>query len=125
MNDALREHVTGAGFVLTLGKTHIQSMVELEWRMRASERGHDPRDPGSTIGPLNRFFVPAAGGLQSRGLVWHDLRYDGTRPKRRPLHKEWGFTKAGELVRDLLVEAGIWQEYAATLPALPRRKKAA
>ena len=30
MNEALRDHVTSAAFVLTLGKTHITALVRLD-----------------------------------------------------------------------------------------------
>lgn len=128
MNDAFRDHVTSTGFVLTLGRTHIDSLVRLWWRVEASKRGYETEDDRGAfpnIISLGRFWIAAMGALQGRGLVWHKWEnaksYNGG--KRKPWHQVWGFTPAGELVIDLLKEAGIWQEVVGTLPELPRKKR--
>ena len=128
MNDLFREHVTSVGFSLTLGKTHIAALVELDHRLRLNLR-----DPFVSYGAyvehrprhLPRAFahsVTGHNGLIGRGLVEHIVearrkpgeRYGSMTPRRC-----WRITPAGRMVINLLKEAGLYQEYAAYLPPLP------
>jgi hypothetical protein len=112
VNEALREHVTSNAFVLTLGKTQIAALVYLDACIRS--RAYIP----TRGGPWSH-FVPGIQGCQRRGLVTYC--YDDKWPSKRPgshLGRHYTITKAGRLMRDLLKEAGIWQEYEDALPRL-------
>lgn len=122
-NDLLRAHVTRVGFDLTLGKTHIAALVYLDEAIRRQEhiptRVQDLRFGGSGLpsGHLARAFSCWATGVHGcidRGLVIHHYRED-----KQNTHPGWHYTitAAGNLVIQLLQEAGIYQEYAAALPA--------
>jgi hypothetical protein len=110
MNEALRQHVTRVGFDLTLGKTHIAALVYLDVCIRNRTYMRVDGRPWS-------HFAGGVNGCIARGLVEH--HYAG-RPTRRGqidhMGRHYTITKAGRLVRDLLKEAGIWQEYEAALP---------
>lgn len=68
--------------------------------------------PGDFIGDLKRSatpyinsnFVPVIKRLEARGLVWHDYIEPRIAPKGHRYHK---LTRAGELMCDLLIEAGL------------------
>ena len=102
MNEALREHVTRVGFNLTLGKTHVQTLVVLDIALKANRHWHDRG---------RNLFVPAVQGLERRGLVEH------TYPSKSglPVRRIWRITKAGRFVLGLLKESGLYDEYAATV----------
>lgn len=104
-NETLRQHVTGTAFLLSLGKTHITALVVLDHGIR-----------NKTGGPTNySHFITGVHGLKDRGLIEHhhvDMR--GRRAKDH-IGRHYTITKAGRLVRDLLKEAGLWQEYEAGL----------
>ena len=40
MNEALRDHVTSAAFVLSLGKTHVAALVRLDLELAAEVQVH-------------------------------------------------------------------------------------
>lgn len=137
MNQALRDHVTSAKFVLTLGPTHIANLVQIERRLRHNKTLEEEIKAGTFLKndppeghPLRRTFrLPGFPGLVARGLVTHRMPTDH---KWRP-SDIWTITPAGWAVITLLVEAGIWQEYSDALPAIPaaeekptaRRRRAA
>jgi hypothetical protein len=82
-NPAFAEHVTGQCFVLTLGKTHVAALLNFH-------EGHQNRDRMARCSLLNR-------GL----ITEHNLKND---------HPWWPtvkLTRAGALVVELLIEAGI------------------
>jgi hypothetical protein len=110
-NPVLREHVTRVGFDLSLGKTHIAALV---WIDMENKRRHHIRMNGA---PWN-FFVTGAMGLQARGLVAHTPPPRGCDRDKWHLGRSFRITPAGRLVRDLLKEAGIWQEYEAAFPVV-------
>jgi hypothetical protein len=136
MNEALRDHVTSAVFVLHLGKTHIAALVMLDLEL-AHERNIDARKAGK----LMRCDVTARNGLASRGLivhVWpeHEAKYKRPDGAGRLVYSEdwpdkvkpaerWHITRAGRLVIELLQECGLYDEYApAFLRLLPAAKEA-
>jgi hypothetical protein len=110
-NSVLRDYVTDSSFVLTLSRNHINTLVTI---------AHNDRDHKS-----RRDFVNPGNGLIRRGLVNHVSHAKKTRTKQvptgrtnetRPVYRGsynaelncyWRLTKAGWLVYDLLVEAGI------------------
>lgn len=115
MNQALREHVTRVGFDLTLGKTHIAALVEVNeiWAkdLHCVAYGR----------PWSHFAGGGVGGCVDRGLVWHQF-HDARgvpEPKRPKPSEYYGLTTAGQYTVGLLAEAGVWQEY---LDLLERHK---
>lgn len=120
INEALRAHLTRIQFDLSLGKTHIACLVWVEYVNRTDSYIDTHKIPDFGMRRTFGLNMAAAVGLLERGLIWHDPQ-PSEDMKGREVFKGWakvyGLTKAGELVRDLLKEAGIWQEYAAMLPA--------
>lgn len=113
-NEALRAHVTRVGFDLTLGRTHIASLVYLN---ESIERGGYIKTTGMA-GALARsfsFFASGIRGCEDRGLTIHHYN-----PDRRDegLGAHYTITRAGQLVIELLRESGLYAEYAAVLPVL-------
>ena len=104
-NALFASHVQSVAFHLTLSRTMIDALQivrDADW----SEM------PGS-IGKMSR-WVPATNSLERRGLIFHDWR-EGW-PKGHAIYQ---LTKAGELVCDLCVEAGLMASQAN------RKRKAA
>ena len=90
INEQLKEYVTSTVFSMTLKKTHIWALVKAKEGYQQNKREVDP-------GYLDMFSIPAVKNLISKGLV---------HPK-----SGWQLTRAGELVVELLKEAGIYQEF--------------
>ena len=116
-NDLLRAHVTRVGFDLSLGKTHIASLVYLAECLRQRRYVPTGRDHIASIGHRRAFshFGSGIGGCIERGLVVHHYRAD-KKGANDGLKWHYTITPAGKLVVSLLKEAGIYQEYAAALP---------
>lgn len=118
-NRAFAESTTGVAFCLTLSKRQCNTML----RLREHERLHGKPDTlGRTTeqcfadGPANINIVQTdnLNPLLLRGLVsWH---FDS---KGRPCGFQ-GLTKVGELVADMLREAGLSIENTNTLSVLKR-----
>lgn len=136
INPLLREHVTSAAFVLSLGKTHVAALVRLDLELAAEVRLRPSslRIGGVPHARLHSHDIPGRDGLVRRGLVAHvyelnkhkyvvkpgdDSRYvvGVVDLDRMPVGQCWNITRAGRLVADLLKEAGLYQEYAG--PLLP------
>lgn len=136
MNEALRDHVTSAAFVLSLGKTHVAALVRLDLELAAEihlhTRQRDFADRGH--GRLHSHDVSGRNGLIDRGLIIHVFeqnkhkyivkpgdksvyRVGAVDHDRMPVGQVWNITRAGRLVCDLLKECGLYQEYAG--PLLP------
>lgn len=137
INEALRAHVTSAKFVLTLGATHIAALVGVERRLRDNRTLEEELASGQLLirnpaqaHPLRRAFrhdTTGMAGLIARGLVVHHHPHEGGHPDgwtRVKPSEYWTITPAGWAVVTLLQQAGIWQEYADALPAVPERKAA-
>jgi hypothetical protein len=124
INEALRAHLTRIQFDLSLGKTHIACLVWVEYVNRTDSYVDTHKIPNLGMRRTFGLNMAATVGLLERGLIWHRPTSSEEFAKTVKEHgafKGWaevyGLTRAGELVRDLLKEAGIWQEYAAMLPA--------
>lgn len=124
MNQVFAEATTGVAFVLTLTKRQCNTLL----RLRAHEQqfgkpdrlrcmqSPDERDNGPAS--INVVQQDNLSGLRSRGLVfWH---MDGER-----MSGFGGLTRAGELVADMLLEAGLSIEATNTLSVLKRLDRAA
>lgn len=133
-NPLLREHVTSAAFVLSLGKTHVAALVRLDLELAAEVRINAFRLDAGEHRRLHRNDITGVTGLISRGLVVHVyeqnkhkyvvkpgdksiFRVGAVDSDRMPVGQCWNITRAGRLVCDLLREAGIYSEYAG--PLLP------
>jgi hypothetical protein len=136
-NPMLRAHAVG-GFSLTLGVTHIAALVvvdatiqrrdgSLNEAMAAHRTGGDPwaesKMPQGT--PWNH-FVPGIRGVLGRGLLeetaaWRQHKLRHPIPQGDPAYygfprwRYYRFTAAGKAARALLVESGVWQEWATEL----------
>jgi hypothetical protein len=117
INAALRDHVTGSAFSLTLRKTHISTLAYLDWRLAQDKSANEFCRDGDYVGLP--FFVSGVSGLIRRGLVLH---FDPYPPRTDTSHAKFSefyqITEAGRLVIGLLIEAGLWQEAAAAYPAV-------
>lgn len=110
-NGVLRDYVSDSSFVLTLSRNHISTLVTIAINDRDYNKVRD--------------FVSPGNGLIRRGLVNHARLAKKSRVKQVPtgrinetaprfrgseyaeLNCHWRLTKAGWLVYDLLVEAGM------------------
>lgn len=127
MNELFRDHVTSVGFNLSLGKTHIAALVELDHKLKLNlPLGYQGIDYSVAVrgsrGRLPRAFahnVPARIGLEARGLVEHLISMGDHDWRHLTPRQVWRITPAGRLVINLLKEAGLYQEYAGYLPPLP------
>lgn len=102
VNDLLRAHVTSYGFVLTLRKTHVAALVQLDMCIR------DAKYRRAVVKP--DMFITGIHGLVSRGLVTHHFKM-GVKHDRG-LKPHYTITPAGRLVLALLKEAGMYQNAA-------------
>lgn len=125
MNKVFAEATTSTAFLLTLTKRQCNTLL----RLRAHEQKFgkpdklralqpkDERDDGPAS--INIVQHDSLTGLRSRGLVfWH---HDET----GRCAGFGGLTKAGELMSDLLAEAGLTIENTNTLSVLRRLDRAA
>lgn len=124
MNQVFAEATTSTAFLLTLTKRQCNTILRLRAheqmfgkpdRLRCMQTP-DERDSGPAS--INIVQQDSVSALRSRGLVfWH---MDGER-----MAGFGGLTKAGELVADLLLEAGLSIETTNTLSVLKRIDRAA
>lgn len=118
VNDALRAHVTRVGFDLTLGKTHIATLVWIDQLLKAHPTEQADRRFYGGMHPAFRWHATGSHGLIDRGLV--EFTHVDTIRKRPgqhvPARRIWKITKAGRLVINLLKETGIYQEYEQLIP---------
>lgn len=122
VNAALREHVTSVGFSLTLTKSQLRGLVFLA--LCHSGRINDSYYPDHGE---RGWYVTAAKGLIVRGLVEHVYPprwFKGSESewKNRDTHKGrpitpadfYLLTQAGDLVVQLLAQAGLFTDIADT-----------
>lgn len=109
-NHRFRDFTTRTAFNLSLGTTHIKALVIVH-EAYAKDRDLTSRSEHGII--FDSHFVPGVQGCIKRGLAWHEApeRYGAKLPS-----EVYGLTKAGELMVELLKEAGIWQQYVADMP---------
>jgi hypothetical protein len=115
INTALRDHVTGSAFTLTLRKTHISTLAYIDWRLANDTTINEfvTADSYHTI----PHFVAGSNGLIRRGLLLHSYPYPPRTDTSGARFSEfYEITRAGRLLIELLKEAGLWQEYAAAYP---------
>lgn len=116
-NAALRQWARGISFTIAMGRRQVFTLISLHL---SAEQQHGKATLVGSMHRHMRSFVVSAGCLVDRGLVdahvWTDerVRRDAGRLKTKQL---WQLTRAGELVIDLLKEAGIYEEVRAELEA--------
>jgi hypothetical protein len=116
-NEALRAYTTSRAFVLDLRKTHIETLVYIDWVLELEAAGKHRIDPSFWVRSPS-LFATGAPGLERRGLVehlWQPAKGEGP-TNERPFSDFWRITEAGRLVVGLLKEAGLYDEYAACWP---------
>lgn len=91
-------YVQSVAFTMTLSK----NMVDMLEAVRDYQTGQKLYEQGD--GRIQTHTVPLLHSLSRRGLVWHD--YVSPAPAGHRYHK---LTRAGELMCELLVEAGLIQ----------------
>lgn len=118
MNSVFAEATTGVAFVLTMTKRQCNTLLRLWAHQQQSGLSGSGR---SLDGPANINIVQVdnLSGLKARGLVfWH------TDSRGQP-NGFGGLTKAGELMAQLLLEAGLSIEATNTISVLKRLERAA
>lgn len=121
-NQQLHEYVTSGVFTMVLHKSHIALLEHVylfqnRTMMEASITGH-----GSPL--LRRTWVPASHSLQSRGLILHRPE-DGMLSNGTKLRDVYKLTKAGQLMIELLKEAGLLDPGLKRLKADRKNKASA
>lgn len=103
MNNQFKEYVTDKSFSLSLSKGQIKTLYWLIINDRESMI-HDSRS------------VSYLQGLERKGLVYHDRRLANLSIQAYIARGEsaWKVTKAGALVYQLLIEAGMVKEKQKT-----------
>lgn len=109
VNNLFRENTTGISFFLALGKTQTTALVLCDLAREHNEVG---------FASAYSRWVPGIHGCRQKGLVEHhpEVLKDGQRPSWAEIYT---FTRAGELVLDLLRVAGVYQEIAGTYRLRP------
>ena len=111
-NVTLRDYVQRSAFDLNLGRTHVAALVYLDLCIQ-----NDPRHVNVPDGrSVYSNFIDGSRGLERRGLVVHHWTRDkrtGYSAKGTKAH--YTITRAGQLVIELLKEAGLYDEFRAPL----------
>lgn len=126
-NAVFAEATTGVAFVLTLSKRQCNTLLRLkahESQYGKPARNNVDRPRDGTLDTSAPAYIGVVqtdqlSSLKNRGLVfwWTD-------GQGRP-HGFGGLTKAGELMAELLIEAGMTIEATNTLSVLKRMERAA
>lgn len=124
-NEALRQWARGVSFTIAMGRRQVYTLISLHI---SAERKYGI-GVNSLIGDYHRHmrsFVTTTNCLVDRGLVnphvWHNEKLRRERDGTHSVRELWQLTRAGELVIDLLKEAGIYDEARAELEAADRPK---
>ena len=120
-NPTLRGYVTRVSFDLSLSHTQVEALVWLDL-MRHHPMSERPRNPAIRfpIAHDSTWFVSAARKLEAKGLVVHRFRKgDAT----QTWNEIWSFTRAGDLMVDLLHEAGLYEDVASRMPEIEQRRR--
>lgn len=112
VNTSLRQWARGVSFTIAMGRRQVFTLVSIE----ASKDVQASLGVRMLIGDRHRqmcSFVTSARCLVDRGLVIPHVWLSETLRKESHKHKTselWQLSRAGELVIELLKEAGIYQE---------------
>jgi hypothetical protein len=122
-NDALRQWARGISFTIAMGRRQVYTLIALHL-------SQDKPSEGMMFGDRHRHlahFVTSMHCLVDRGLVvahvWHDetlRRKSHARGAGVTYGQLYRVTRAGELIVELLREAGIYEEVRAELEAADR-----
>lgn len=126
-NEALRQWARGISFTIAMGRRQVFTLISLHI---SAERKWATGITHGLVGNQHRHmnsFVVSTNCLVDRGLVnahiWHSekLRLE-SHTGCHPVRKFWQLTRAGELVIELLKEAGIYDKVRAELETADRPK---
>jgi hypothetical protein len=123
-NQALRQYVTRVSFDMSLSNNQIETLVYLDLMRHCEESDRSlyaqSREApyGHPIAHEGRYFVAGANKLKQKGLVEHEYRED--QKATQTWNEIWRFTRAGDLVVELLKEAGLYAEVAARMPRIEK-----
>lgn len=127
--EAFANHVQNVAFNLTLSRSMIGVLHVIRdcppsvATFRDDDKYNDMRQLRQLGGPrVDSHWVPLARAVERRGLVVHCPLPPGKKHHECPGHLFYRLTRAGELVCDLLVEAGL---LPAAEPKPAKRKRTA
>ena len=106
-------YVQSVAFSMTLSRNMVDGLYAIRELGCIGAAG----EQGLVSHTVGRHFAPISGSLIRRGLVWHDYLPPS---KAEPGHRHFKLTRAGELMCELLVEAGLM----APAREQPRRESA-
>lgn len=109
---AFSGYVQSVAFNMTLSR----HMVDALGAVRDFGDTRSALQAGAVNGHVGTHSAPLMGALIRRGLVWHDF----PEGRREPGHRYFKLTRAGELMCELLVEAGL----IAALQSAKKRQSA-
>ena len=125
-NDLLRAHVTRVGFNLTLTKTQMAALIQLDVELSDprsfKERMHDDNAPGELARRPGRHIlsndITPRQALMARGLVSHRMppRRDDPAWPDHSMRDSWSITPAGRAVICLLKDSGLYEEVSGEIP---------
>lgn len=116
VNGALRQWARGISFTIAMGRRQVYTLIQLHL---SAERKYGSMMVGDRHRDT-RHFVTSMHCLQDRGLVIAHVWKSEKLRLRAGLHTYsdlYQLTRAGELVIELLKEAGIYEEARAELEA--------
>lgn len=127
--DAFANYVQSVAFNLTLSRSMIGMLQIIRDAPPSTDIYRDDAKWRNTVAlrksvdrRVDSHWVPLAHAVQRRGLVIHCPLPEGKKFHECPGHQFYRLTRAGELVCELLVEAGI---LPAKEPARMKKRKAA
>lgn len=121
-NTALRQWARGISFTIAMGRRQVFTLISLHL---SAEHKHGTLLVGDRHRIMSHFII-STHCLVDRGLViahvWNDEKLQGQGAADRTYKELWSLTRAGELVIELLKEAGIYEEVKAELEAANQLK---
>lgn len=124
VNSELRQWARGVSFTIAMGRRQVYTLVSTHLSADRTYLLSTGRTEGflGDRHPQMRHFVTSMHCLIDRGLVEAPIWNGGVKKGEPRLAKYWHLTRAGELVVELLKEAGIYAEVVAELEAAEKPK---
>lgn len=116
-NEALRQWARGISFTIAMGRRQVYTLISLHL---SAGRDWPSVSTWSIVGDRHRqmrHFITSAHCLIDRGLLVAHVWGTKTMKGKKKVGDHWQVTRAGELVIELLKEAGIYEEVRAELEA--------
>lgn len=124
VNESLRQWARGVSFTIAMGRRQVYTLISTDLskdRTYGLATGRSDSFLGDRH-PQMRHFITSMHCLVDRGLVAAPIWNGGVKKGEPRLAKYWHLTRAGELVVELLKEAGIYAEVVAELERAERPK---